>query len=122
MSRKSSFLALLFLCIMFVFVLFAVWYLPSAGTLRFQLDDVQKSLETSFGREKKQQMEYDEVAAALPAAQEELDRLLPLAEEAQNTVKSLKEERKTLRQEKKDLEKSTEQGKNQGDGEEWTNH
>ena len=104
MKRKGSFLPVLFTVIMLVFVFFIAWYLPSSGQLRFRLEDIQKSLETSQGRERKQQHEYDEVVAAIPEIQEELDRMLPLSEAAKQEVKDLKAERKKLRQEKKDLE------------------
>ena len=51
---------------MLLFVVFLIWYLPSVGQRRFMLEDVRKSLETSQGRERKQQYEYDETVAALP--------------------------------------------------------
>lgn len=111
MRNKTHPAALCFCILMFLFVVFIVWYLPSAGSLRFQLEDARKSLDTSRGREKKQQMEYDETVEAIPAAQSELDRLLPLADEASQTVKLLKEERKALRDAKKELE--TQPGSNQ---------
>ena len=104
MKRKGSFLPVLFTVVMLVFVFFIAWYLPSSGHLRFRLEDIQKSLETSQGRERKQQHEYDEVVAAIPEIQAELDRILPLSEAAKQEVKDLKTERKKLRQEKKDLE------------------
>ena len=68
------------------------------------LEDVQKSLETSQGRERKQQHEYDETVAAIPETEAELERIRPLAEAAKDEVKALKDERKKLRQEKKELE------------------
>jgi len=69
------------------------------GELDFQLDDTARSLETSRGRERKQQAEYDEAAAAIPQVREELEEVRPLAQEAKENVKKLKEERKRLREE-----------------------
>ena len=65
MKHKSC-LPVLFTLVMLACVLFLVWYLPAIGQRRFSLEDVQKSLETSLGRERKQQYEYDETVAAIP--------------------------------------------------------
>ena len=102
--KRSSFLPVLFSLVMLLCVLFLAWYLPAVGERRFRLEDVQKSLETSVGRERKQQYEYDETVAAIPLAEAELERVVPLAEEAQKELKDLKKERKKLRKEKKELE------------------
>ena len=102
--KKGSAYAVLFTVIMLICVLFIVWYLPAVSQRRFQLEDTQKSLETSLGRERKQQSEYDETVAALPEVEAELERVLPLTEAAKEEVKSLKKERKALRKEKKELE------------------
>ena len=107
MMKRKSFLPVLFSLLMLICVLFIVWYLPSVGNLRFRLEDVQKSLETSQGRERKQQHEYDEAVSALAEAKEELEMIRPQAEAAAETKKVLKEERKALKQEKKDLEETT---------------
>ena len=96
--------AVLFSIIMLLFVLFVAWYLPAIGDVRFQLDDTNKSLETSRGRERKQQHEYDEVVAAIPEVQAELDSILPLSTSAAEEVKKLKEEKKQLKEKKKELE------------------
>ena len=103
MKTGRSF-AVIFAVIMLLFVLFVAWYLPAVGQVRFQLDDAGKSLETSRGRERKQQHEYDETVKALSEAKEELDRVQPLADQAADEKKTMKEERKQLRQEKKELE------------------
>ena len=102
--KKGSAYAEFFTVIMLICVLFIVWYLPAVSQRRFQLEDTQKSLETSLGRERKQQSEYDETVAALPEVEAELERVLPLTEAAKEEVKSLKKERKALRKEKKELE------------------
>ena len=102
--KRRSFIPVLFSVVMLICVFFLVWYLPSVGMRRFKLEDVQKSLETSQGRERKQQHEYDETVAAIPETEAELERILPLSEAAREEVRQLKKERKQLRQEKKDLE------------------
>ena len=102
--KKGSAYAVFFTVIMLICVLFIVWYLPAVSQRRFQLEDTQKSLETSLGRERKQQSEYDETVAALPEVEAELERVLPLTEVAKEEVKSLKKERKALRKEHKELE------------------
>ena len=102
--KKGSAYAVFFTVIMLICVLFIVWYLPAVSQRRFQLEDTQKSLETSQGRERKQQSEYDETVAALPEVEAELERVLPLTEAAKEEVKSLKKERKALRKEKKELD------------------
>ena len=104
MKTKSSLLPVVFACVMLICVLFVVWFVPALNERRFMLQDIRKSIETSQGRERKQQSEYDETVSAIPSVQAELDKFLPLSDAAALEVKSLKEERKQLRQEKKDLE------------------
>ena len=102
--KRGPFLPALFSIIMLVCVLFVIWYLPSVSQRRFLIEDVRKSLETSQGRERKQQHEYDETVSALPEVQAELDQLIPQMESAKEEVKTFKEKRKQLRNEKKSLE------------------
>ncbi len=102
MKRRSA-LPVFFSLVMLSCVLFLIWYLPAISERRFQLEDVQKSLDTSIGREHKQQYEYDEAAAAIPVTEAELERVAPLAEAAQKEVKELKKERKKLKNEIKEL-------------------
>ena len=104
MKSSRSCLPVLFAFIMLVCVLFVIWYLPAVSERRFILQDTQKSIETSQGRERKQQYEYEETVAAIPGVQAELDRINPLNDSVTQEVKVLKEERKRLRQEKKELE------------------
>lgn len=104
--KKNRTLTVLFTVIMLICVLFIVWYLPAVSQRRFQLVDIQKSLDTSLGRERKQQSEYDETVALIPEVEAELERVLPLTDAAKEEVKSLKKERKALRKEKKELEGS----------------
>ena len=93
--------ALMLLCAVFL----AAWA-PLMRQRSFQLEDALLSLETSQGRERKQQHEYDEVSAALPEAREELALLQPQAEAAAEKVAELKAERKALREQKKALEEA----------------
>ena len=104
MNRRKSVFPVLFVLVMLLCVLFIAWYLPTVSSMRFRLQDANVSLETSQGRERKQQHEYDETVEALAAAQEELSRVQPLADQEEKKKKALKEERKQLRQEKKELE------------------
>lgn len=67
--------------------------------LRFQVEDVTRSLDTSRQRERKQQYEYDQVTADLPAAQAELARIQPQADGALAAVAALKAQRASLREE-----------------------
>ena len=91
---KYKLLVLCFVTIMLLFVLFVFWYVPSDASLRFQLQDVQKSYETSQGRERKQQKEYDDAAAAIPETEAEIAGIKPKSEAAQQEVTELKEQRK----------------------------
>ena len=104
--KKKPVIPILFSVVMLICILFVAWYIPAIGQRRFQLEDIHKSLETSKGRERKQQHEYDETVAAIPVTEAELERVLPLAEAAKEEAKALKKERKKLRNEKKELEES----------------
>ncbi len=105
MKHRSVF-PVLFSIVMMIFVAFLLWYIPAVSSLRFTLNDKQQSLETSQGRERKQQYEYNQTVEAIPETEAELERVLPLCEEAQEKVRELKKERKALRNEKKELEKA----------------
>ena len=104
MKNRSAF-SWFFAAVMLACVLFLVWYIPSVSTRAFRLEDLRKSLETSQGRERKQQFEYDKGVAEIPEIQAELDLIKPQTEAAEHEVASLKAERKKLRNEKKALEK-----------------
>ena len=103
MKSRSAF-PLCFALVLLLFCAALAWYLPTMNALRFQMDDVTLSLETSYGRERKQRMEYDQVVAELPEARARLAELQPQAEAAAAEVTALKETRKRLREEKKALE------------------
>ena len=116
--KRHSFLPVLFSIVMLICVLFHLWYIPAVTNRTFVLNDVQKQLETSRGRERKQQYEYDETVAAIPETEAELAQLMPLAEAAEEKVKELKTERKNLRNEKKELESAASSGSREVTGNE----
>ena len=96
--------SLLFAFAMLIFCLFIIGFVIAGNRLDAQIGNVRLDLETSRGRERKQQYEYEEVSRLLPEKQEELDAVLPLAEQYQSEVRSLKDLRKELREEKKRIE------------------
>ena len=102
--RRSGFPAF-FAFVMLVFVLFLIWYIPAVSQRSFLLLDSQQSLETNQGRERKQQYEYDKVAAEIPEIRSELEQILPETEAAQQELETLRDQKKKLKKEKKELEK-----------------
>ena len=102
--RRQSLSVFLFVSIMLSFVIFLTWYVPSVSQLCFELDEARLSLETSRGRERKQQFEFEQVQMDLPVLQSELAELLPLTETAKQEVSDLKARRKELREEVQILE------------------
>ena len=104
MKKRADILSILFVAVLLFFALFLCWYLPSMSSLRFRYEDTQLSLETSRGRENKQQYEYDEVFAQLPLVQEELLQKAPQASEAESEVDALKARKKELRAARDELE------------------
>ena len=104
MKKSEKQLTGLFVLIMLAFSLLMAAWVPLRAALDFSMADTALSLETSRGRERKQQMEYDQVLKDLPAAREELAEIHPRAEAAAEQVRLLKEERKALRAKKKQLE------------------
>ena len=108
MRQRLSGLARILIAVMAVFCLIMALFLLLRGRLDFQMEDLSLSLETSRGRERKQQAEYDEVTAQLPLTRAELEEAQPLADAAAEEVRGLKEERKRLRAEKKELEQAAE--------------
>ena len=106
MKKSGSAFRVLFPLVMFICILFLVWYIPAVHNLTFRINDVRISLEMSQGRERKQQKEYDEAAAAIPEAEAELARLTPLCDAVREEVQALKEEKKKLKEEKKALTES----------------
>lgn len=114
MKKNSSPLAAVTAAVLLLFVLFMIWYVPSVASLRFQLSDTELSLETSRGRERKQQYEYDQTVAEIPQVEEQLAEIQPQKDTAGEEVARLKDLRKQLRQEKKDLESRLEENAPEG--------
>ena len=98
-AQGTLIILILFLCVLFL----AAW-LPLNALQSARLADARLSLETSQGRERKQQHEYDQVLEDLPKARQELAELQPRTDEAVQLVADLKAERKSLRETKKELE------------------
>ncbi len=115
MEKGDRALMWVFACVMLVFCFFLSWYVLSRGEMDFRLADIELSLETSYGRERKQQYEYDEVTEKLPLTRAELEETKPLAEEAEAAVRALKEERKALREEKATLEAALKETEKSGE-------
>ena len=118
MNRKSPLLSV-FVAVMFVCAVFLAVIQPLSALRESSLADVRLSLETSQGRERKQQYEYDQVLEELPKRRQELAEVQPQAEEAAQLVTELKATRKALRAEKKELEALLEQ-QNAASGQEET--
>jgi len=104
MNHRTSPLVILFTLVMLACCIFLVWYTFSSSSMVFRLQDTRLSLETSQGRERKQQAEYEQVSQELPETRQALEVILPEAEAAQAQVDALKAERKALREQKADLE------------------
>ena len=104
MKKQLSVFTACCILFLFVFALFMCWYIPSSASLRSKITETRQSLETSRGRESKQQDEYDKAVTELPRVQAQLEESLPLAKQAEETVSSLKARRKELRAVKKELE------------------
>ena len=104
MKKSGRSLARVFAAVMLLFCLFLAWYVPTNARLDQRIDDLERSIESARGRERKQQKEYEEITARLPEAKAELEETQPLAEAAAAEVEALKAERKLLREEKQKLE------------------
>ena len=104
MKKPNSPFSLCCVVVLIAFAVFMVWYIPSLSSVRGKTEETRQLLETSIGREGKQQDEYDKAVADLPVVQEELKEKQPLAEQAAQKVTDLKARRKELRAEKQSLE------------------
>lgn len=104
MKKRLSWFSILSVVVLLGFAVFMFWYIPSSASLKSKTEETRQLLETSIGREGKQQDEYDKAVADLPVVQAELKEKQPLAEEAAQKVTELKARRKELRAEKKALE------------------
>ena len=95
-----------FLCILLILsIAMLVYYVPTSVSLQHRILEASEELETGRGREKKQQVEYDEVVTSLPLVRAELVELTPLADALTAEVEALKVQKKQLKEEKKALEK-----------------
>ena len=108
-QRIPGWLRAAFVAGMLALAALLVWYAPVQYQLRFQLDDIALSLDTSRQREAKQQYEYDVAAQALPLARAELEETLPLTEAAQAREQELRDERKAQRTRSTELAEQLEQ-------------
>ena len=111
MKEGKKGLIWLFAAVMLLFSLTTAAWAVMRKELDFRLEDTRMSLDTSRGRERKQQYEYDEAAEALPRTRTELAEVQPEADAAAERVKALKDRRKALREEKKRLEAEAADGK-----------
>ena len=104
MKKRFSVFSAFCVVFFFVFAAFMAWYIPSVSSVRSKIVQTQKDLDTSRGREDKQQAEYNRAVEELPVVRAELQEKEPLAEKALKTIDDLKVRRKELRAEKKALE------------------
>ena len=116
MKRRENGWAWAFALVMLLFSLAMLLWVPLRVRLDAQLADTRLSLETSQGRERKQQMEYDQVTEELPKVRAELAEVQPQADAAAEEVQRLKDIRKELRERKKALDQET-AGKTAGEAE-----
>ena len=106
MKKQLSFFSLCCIVFLFGFTVFMAWYIPSMSSVASKKEEISRNLEISYGRERKQQDEYDKAAAELPLVLEELNEKEPLAAEAEQKIAELKTRKKELTAEKKKLEAS----------------
>ena len=100
---------------MAVTCLWIIVWVPVNALLDFRLSEAAMDLETSQGRERKQDYEYAQVSETLPLTQQELAEAGPRAELLLEEVTELKARRKELRAEKKRLEELLDASKQEGD-------
>ena len=104
MNTFSRRFTVFFVIIMMISCLWLIVWVPLNAYLDLRLSEAAMDLETSQGRERKQEFEYNQVVEAIPLTQLELDEAQPLADSLQQEVTDLKASRKELRAEKKRLE------------------
>ena len=104
MKNRSSAFSICCALVLIAFTVFMFWYIPSVTSLRSSIEEAEQNLETSRGRENKQQYEYDKAVEELPQVQADLAEKAPLAEEAEAKVAELRERKKQLNAEKQELE------------------
>lgn len=99
----------LFVCIMLTVCGIIAWQAPMQYALYEEMEDLSLKLDTSRQRERKQQVEYDAAASALPQAMATLAALQPQANAAQAQESELRQQRKQLRAEVATLEEAASQ-------------
>lgn len=104
MNTFSRCFTVFFVIIMMISCLWLIVWVPLNAYLDFRLSEAAMDLETSQGRERKQDFEYNQVVEAIPLTRQELDEAQPRADSLQQEVTDLKASRKELRAEKKRLE------------------
>ena len=115
MNTSARWFTILFVVIMAVTCLWIIVWVPVNALLDFRLSEAAMDLETSQGRERKQDYEYAQVSETLPLTQQELAEAGPRAELLLEEVTELKARRKELRAEKKRLEELLDASKQEGD-------
>ncbi len=104
--KKNERFPMFFSLVMLLCVLAWIVYIPLSSLWQNRLNDLILSLETSEGRERKQEHEYEEVCTELPQAEQQLAELQPMADEALDTVTVLKARRKELREAIRNLQEN----------------
>ena len=104
MKKRMSVFTSISVVFLFVFAAFLAWYIPSQASVLTGIEETKRSLETSRGRENKQQDEYDKAVQELPLIQAELQEKKPLAQQSEAVVSDLKTRRNEPRHEKEELE------------------
>ena len=98
----------LFVAVMLLVCVLLAAFAMDQVRLRAQIADLTLSLETSRGREARQNHEYDEAVAARPEARAELERVAPLADAAKRQENDLRQQRKDIRAENAALQEQIE--------------
>lgn len=96
-SPLPGWLRAVFVAVMLGLCALLCWYAAEQYSLRFQIEDVALSLDTSRQREKKQTYENEQYTAQLPVLQQQLAETAPLAAEAVAKEQELRAQRKVLR-------------------------
>lgn len=108
MQRMPGWFRAVFVTVMFLTCTVLCWYAVSQYDLRFQINDLTLSLDTSHQRTAKQQYEYEQVIAQLPVVQEQVTQMEPQAAAIQAVEKDLRAQRKALRAENEALTQALE--------------
>ena len=104
MNTFSRCFTVFFVIIMMISCLWLIVWVPLNAYLDFRLSEAAMDLETSQGRERKQDFEYNQVVEAIPLTRQELDEAQPRADSLLQEVTDLKASIKELRAENKRLE------------------